>query len=106
MLEHGEDRRHGAAEVVGVEGHGDVDDVVGGGAAVLAIAEGGGLPEEGEVRQVTVDEAQTDGGDGAEEGEEEDGEGQEANQGGGAPKDHPVERRLYVVVVVLDQQCH
>ena len=50
MLEHGEDRRHGAAEVVRVEGHGDVDDAVGGGAALLAVAEGGGLPEVRELR--------------------------------------------------------
>jgi len=57
VLEHGEDRRHGAAEVVGVEGHGDVDDVVGGGAALLAIAEGGGLPEERELRRGAADEA-------------------------------------------------
>ena len=57
MLEHGEDRRHGAAEVVGVEGHGDVDDVVGGGAALVAVTERGGLPEEGEVRRVTAGEA-------------------------------------------------
>ena len=79
MLQNGEDRGHGAAEVVGVEGHGDVDGVGWGGAALLAVAEGGGLPEERKLRGGTADEAEANGGGGGREEEEEEEEGQEAN---------------------------
>ena len=55
MLKHGEHRGHGVAKVVGVEGHGYVNGGGGRGAAVLAIAEGGGLLEERELRERTID---------------------------------------------------
>ena len=45
-------------EVVGVEGHGYVNGGGGRGAAVLTVAEGGGLPEERELRGMTTDEAE------------------------------------------------
>lgn len=71
VLEHGEDGGHGATEVVGVEGHGDVDYVRG---TFVAVAEGRSLAEEGEGGRGTADEAEADGG-----GEGEEDERQEAN---------------------------
>ena len=47
--------KHGTVEVVGVEGHGYVNGSGGRGAAVLAITEGEGLPEERELRGRTDD---------------------------------------------------
>ena len=54
MLKHGEHRGHGAAEVVGVEGHGYVNGGGGKGVAVLIVAEGGGLPKERELQGRTA----------------------------------------------------
>ena len=48
-MKHGEHRGHGAAEVVGVEGHGYVNGGEGRGAAVLAVAKDGGLSKEREL---------------------------------------------------------
>ena len=54
-MKHGEHRGHGAAEVVGVKGHDYVNGGGGRGAAVLAVAEGGSLPEERELQGRTAD---------------------------------------------------
>ena len=47
--------KHGAAKVVGVEGYGYVNGGGGREAAILAVAEGGGLPEERELQGRTTD---------------------------------------------------
>jgi len=75
MLKHGEHRGHGATKIVSIQGHGYVNGGGRRGAAVLAVAEGRGLPEERELRGRTADKAEANGGG---DGEEEE-EGQEAN---------------------------
>lgn len=61
MLEDGEDGGHGATEVVGVQCHGNVDLV---GVAGVAVAEGGGFPENEDIGGGLEDDAEADGGGG------------------------------------------
>lgn len=76
MLENGEDGSHGASEVVGVQCHGNVDLAR---VAGVAIAEGGGLPEDGDIGGGFEDDAEADAGGGGGGGVEED-ERQEAKE--------------------------
>lgn len=84
VLEDGENSSHCAAEVIGVEGHGDVDGVV---FARVSIAECRSFAEDGDIRGSGF--AYADGGDGVGVGgggeEEERQEAEKCGGGGGHP---------------------
>lgn len=56
VLQNGQDGSHGTPKIIGVEGHGDMDMVSVPRATGVAIPEGGGLPEDGDLGEGLADD--------------------------------------------------